>query len=676
MLRRALSCGVGLVLLMSPAGTSAQPARRGVDLGALDRAADPCTDFYQFACGGWLARNPIPGDQSMWGRFNELDDRNNAILQGILSKAATPSAARTPIEQKIGDFYATCMDEPAIEKLGLSPLDKDLARIDGMKSLRDLPGVIAALHTAGVPALFDVQAEQDFKDTTRVIAMIDQGGLGLPDRDYYVNDDTKSIELRDSYQKHVAAMLRLAGGRERASAQDSGAIAKFETALAQASLDVVTRRDPNALYHKMTVDELQALSPSFDWKAYFAALGTPPFSDLNVIAPDFVKQIEMLAKNTPLATWKTYLRWHTVRSQAAYLSSPFVKERFAFYGTTLTGAKEQRPREKRCASLVDDQLGDALGQKYVEATFGAEGKQRMLTMVEGLIRALDRDIRELPWMSEATRAQAISKLTAIRNKIGYPDTWRDYAALSIVRGDHLGNVQRAQAFETRRQLAKIGQPVDRLEWEMSPPTVNAYYHPLKNDINFPAGILQPPFFTREADEAINYGAIGAVIGHELTHGFDDQGRQFAADGTLKDWWTPEDGKEFERRADCFVQQYGDYAAVDELKLNGKLTLGENVADAGGLRIALMALQDLMRQMPGATLDGFTPEQRLFIGWGQMWCTNTRPELMRVLAQTDPHSPGKYRVNGVMVNTPEFARAFACQPTAPMVKAADKVCRVW
>ncbi len=676
MLRRVLSCGVGLVLLMPPAGSSAQPARRGVDLGALDRAADPCTDFYQLACGGWLARNPIPGDQSMWGRFNELDDRNNAILQGILTKAATPSAARTPIEQKIGDFYATCMDEPAIEKLGLSPLDTDLARIDAMKSLRDLPGVIAALHRAGVPALFDVQAEQDFKDTTRVIAMIDQGGLGLPDRDYYVNDDTKSIELRDSYQKHVAAMLRLAGGRERASAQDSGAIAKFETALAQASLDVVTRRDPNALYHKMTVDELQALSPSFDWKAYFAALGTPPFGDLNVIAPDFVKQIEMLAKNTPLATWKTYLRWHTVRSQAAYLSSPFVKERFAFYGTTLTGAREQRPREKRCASLVDDQLGEALGQKYVEETFGTEGKQRMLTMVEGLVRALDRDIRELPWMSEATRTQALAKLAAIRNKIGYPDTWRDYSALSIVRGDHLGNVQRSQAFETRRQLAKIGQPVDRLEWEMSPPTVNAYYHPLKNDINFPAGILQPPFFTREADEAINYGAIGAVIGHELTHGFDDQGRQFAADGTLKDWWTPDDGKEFERRAECFVQQYGDYAAVDELKLNGKLTLGENVADAGGLRIALMALQDLMRQMPGATLDGFTPEQRLFIGWGQMWCTNTRPELMRVLAQTDPHSPGKYRVNGVMVNTPEFARAFACQPTAPMVKAADKVCRVW
>lgn len=673
MTRRFTVPSAALVLLLTASLAAAQT--KGVDLGALDRNAEPCDDFYQFACGGWLSKNPIPGDQAMWGRFNELDDRNTATLIKILEDASQPSATRTPIEQKIGDFYASCMDEAAIDKLSLAPLQKDLQRIDALKSTRELPALLASLHKVGVPALFDVQAEQDFKDTTRIIAMIDQGGIGLPDRDYYINDDKKSIELRESYQKHVASMLRLSGRNERGAGQGAAAIGKFETALAQASLDVVTRRDPNALYHKMTMAELQALSPSFDWKAYFAALGTPAFSDLNVIAPDFVKQVEMLVKNTPIDTWKTYLKWNTVRAHAPYLAKPFVDERFAFYGTTLTGQQEQRARAKRCATQVDQQLGEALGQKYVELTFGADGKRRMLAMVDGLIRALDRDIREVPWMSQATRDQALMKLKAIRNKIGYPDTWRDYSTVSIVRGDHVGNVQRAQAFETARQLSKIGKPVERGEWEMSPPTVNAYYHPLMNDINFPAGILQPPFFTREADEAVNFGAIGSVIGHELTHGFDDQGRQFAADGTLKDWWTPEDGKEFERRAECFVNQYSDYTAVDELKINGKLTLGENVADAGGLRIALMALQELL-QGPGQVVDGFTAEQRFFIGWGQMWCTNIRPELMRVLAQTDPHSPGRYRVNGVMVNTPEFAKAFSCKSDAKMVKAAANVCRVW
>jgi endothelin-converting enzyme/putative endopeptidase len=556
----------------------------------------------------------------------------------------------------------------------MEPLKPELARIAALQSVSDLPEELAHLQRLGVNALFEFGSEQDFKDASQVIAVTDQGGLGLPERDYYFREDAKSAELRKAYRAHVQKMLELSGEAPAQAAADSTTIMEMETALAKASLGVVARREPANIYHKMPVEDLAKLSPAFAWNRYFRAVDAPPLQSLNVAAPDFFKGLQELLASQPLEHWKVYLRWHLVHSAAPMLPPAFVQENFNFYGKTLTGAQELRARWKRCVRFTDDDLGEALGQPYVDETFGVEGKQRTLKMVRELEEALRADIQQLPWMTEATKQQALIKFDKIANKIGYPNKWRDYSKLEIVRGDAMGNSFRANQFEFNRQLAKIGKPVDRQEWLMTPPTVNAYYSQLLNDVNFPAGILQPPFFDKRLDDAINFGAIGAVIGHELTHGFDDQGRQFDGDGNLRDWWTTEDLREFEKRTQCLVDEYSAFTAVDDVHLNGKLTLGENTADNGGVRLALMALEKELKEHEAKPVDGFTPEQRLFLGYGQIWCQNATEELKRMQAQTNPHSTPEPRVNGVVVNMPEFQKAFGCKPDAPMVHA--NACRVW
>jgi putative endopeptidase len=679
---RRLSTTVGVLLAILWVGAAfaadtepAKPAAHSSFAEAMDQSADPCTDFYQFACGSWVKANPVPPDQSSWGRFNELAERNRETLKEILEKAAGGGAGRTPDEQRIGDFYGSCMDEAAANKLGVAAIRSELDRVAALSSKDGLGDLIAGLHDVGVGGLFNFGSDQDFKDPNSVIASFDQGGLGLPERDYYFKDDPKSVKLREEYVAHVQRMLELLGETPAAAAADARTVMEIETALAKVSLGKVARRDPKNLDHKMTVKELESLDPSFAWGRYLKGRQAPPVESLNVAVPDFVKGMEEEIKSVGLDHWKAYLRWHVVNDAAPLLSAPFVDEDFAFYERTLKGTREQKARWKRCAQLTDDLLGEALGRKYVEETFGAEGKARMTRMVTALEKALGEDIEELPWMTEATRTRALGKLEAIANKIGYPDKWRDYSSVEIARDDLMGNVRRAAAFEQKRQLDKIGKPLDRGEWFMTPPTVNAYYNPQMNDINFPAGVLQPPFFDRQMDDAVNFGAIGSGIGHEMTHGFDDQGRQFAADGSLSDWWTEADAKEFDKRAACIVDQYGGYTAVDDVKLNGKLTLGENIADSGGARIAYMALmQTLSDAAKAEKIDGLTPQQRFFVGWGQIWCSNITPERARLLAQVDPHSPGRYRANGVVSNMPEFREAFACKADAPMVR--HDACRVW
>jgi putative endopeptidase len=646
----------------------------GFDIHALDRRVDPCADFYQFACGGWMAHNPIPPDQASWGRFNELYERNQAILRDILEKYSADNPQRTPVEQKIGDYYSACMDESAINAMGLKPLQPELQRIDALKDKSELAPEIAHLHQLGVNSLFDFSSGQDAKDATQVIAQADQAGLGLPDRDYYLKSDDKTVETRQKYQQHVQKMFELLGESAQAAASDAQTVVNLETSLAKSSMSRVSRRVPENIYHKMTKEQLVSLDPSFSWDQYLADVNAPKIGSLNVVAPDFFKGLNSVLASVPLADLKTYLRWHLAHSAAPFLSTKFVEENFNFYGKTLTGAEQIRPRWKRCVAYTDHDLGFALGQPYVAETFGAEGKARTLKMVQALEKALGEDIQNLSWMSETTKKQALVKLQGIANKIGYPDHWRDYSQLKIARGDALGNMQRSADFEMRRKLNKIGKPVDRGEWDMSPPTVNAYYDPQMNDINFPAGILQPPFFDNRMDDAVNYGGIGMVIGHELTHGFDDQGAKYDAHGNLNDWWTKQDEAEFEKRTSCIAGEYDGFIATDDVHLNGKLTLGENTADNGGLRIAHMALRNDLAGKEVGQSDGFTPDQRFFLAYAQIWCENQRPQILRVRATVDPHSPGRWRVNGVVVNMPEFQKAFNCKSGAPMVR--ENACRVW
>jgi putative endopeptidase len=644
------------------------------DINALDKTADPCVDFYQFACGNWIKNNPIPPDQSRWGRFSELEERNREVLREILEEAAKPDPNRDPITRQIGDYFAACMDVKAIDAKGLAPLESELNRIRGLKDKQQLAEELAHLHRIGVSAAFEFSSGQDFKNSDSVIAQFDQGGLGLPDRDYYLKDDPKSVEIRKQYLAHVQKMFELAGEKPDQAKAHAESVMKLETALAKGSLDRVSRRDPEKVYHKMTEKELAALGARFQWAAYFRDSGAPAFQDINVAWPDFVKALNAEIENTSLEDWKQYLIWHLLHSEARILPTPFTEENFNFYGKTLTGAKEMRPRWKRCVDFTDQQLGEALGRKFVERTFGTEGKERTLKMVHALEQALGQDIQGLSWMTPATKQQALIKLKAITNKIGYPDKWRDYSSITIKRDDALGNDDRANVFEFQRQLNKIGKPVDRAEWEMTPPTVNAYYDPLMNNINFPAGILQPPFFDVKMDDAVNFGGIGMVIGHELTHGFDDEGRQFDAQGNLHDWWTPEDAKEFEQRTACIADEYSSFTVAPDVHINGRLTLGENTADNGGARVALMALLNTIGNLTSPKTDGFTPEQRFFLSFGQIWCSNTREEALRLQVQTDPHSPPRFRVNGVVQNMPEFQKAFSCKPGQPMAKA--NACRVW
>jgi putative endopeptidase len=670
--RRLLMAFSFVALPLATTFTYAQaPSRSGLELAALNRSVDPCSDFYQFACGGWLAANPIPADRARWGRFDELREKNLDVLRRVLERAA---AGRDQSTKKIGDYYATCMDEATINRRGAEPLAPDLKNVASLQSVERLPELLAELHKTGVNALFGFGAESDFKDASTVIAIVAQGGMGLPDRDYYFRDDARSVEIRKQYEGHVAKMLTLAGTPAAPANADAATVMRIETALAKAALDRVARRNPANQYHKMTTAELQALTPRFNWARYLRAVAAPPLTAVNVTEPDFFRAIDRLLETTPVADLRAYLRWHLVHQGAVMLSAPFVDENFRFYSGVLQGVEEQRPRWKRCVDYVDADLGEALGQGFVKEAFGPQAKADTLRMVHEIESALEKDIATLDWMTSETKQQAVAKLHAVMDKIGYPDKWRDYSALTIERGDALGNSQRANAFEFHRQLAKIGRPLDKTEWGMTPPTVNAYYNPLQNNINFPAGILQPPFYGASHDAAVNYGGAGAVIGHELTHGFDDEGRQFDAQGNLKDWWTAADARAFEQRASCFVDEYGSFTAVDDVKLNGKLTLGENTADNGGLRLAFLAYAASQAGRERQTLDGFTPEQRVFLGWAQVWCENRRPEYERLQAQTNPHSPGRYRVNGVVSNMPEFQKAFACKGDAPMAKGAQ--CRVW
>jgi len=667
----ALAVALLLPLAYAQQSSTAKP-EPALDVTSMDRSIDPCLDFFTYSCGGWIKKNPIPPDQSSWDTYSKMEDENRVRLRGILEAASAPEASRNAVTKKIGDYYASCSDEKAIEANGAEPLKPGLERIDKISSKADIAGVAATM--IGDNVLFEFGSIQDFRDANQVIAAADQGGLGLPDRDYYLKDDAKSVELRKDYVAHVQKMFELLGDKPEAAAAEAQTVMRIETALAKGSMTRVERRDPKALDHKMTSAELEKMSPEFLWQAYFTKIGMPSLGSLNVAVPAFVKAMnEEIAKES-LADWKTYLRWHLVHAYAPHLSSAFLNEDFAFYGKTLQGQQELKPRWKRCTEYVDGYLGEALGQAYVEKYFSADAKEKALKMVKEIQAAMEQDINNLTWMSPATKQQALVKLHGMANKIGYPDKWRDYSKLEIVRGDEVGNVERSRQFEFNRQMAKIGKPVDRGEWDMTPPTVNAYYNPQMNDINFPAGVLQPPAFDPNSDAAPNYGDTGGTIGHELTHGFDDEGRQFDAQGNLRDWWTADDEKEFVKRASCISDQYSTYTIIDDIKINGKLTLGEDTADLGGLILAYMAWQEDTKGQKLEPMEGLTPEQRFFIGYGQSWCGQTRDETKRLRATVDPHSPEKYRTNGVVSNMPEFQEAFHCKAGAPMVN--QNRCRVW
>lgn len=645
-----------------------------VDTASMDQTADPCTDFYQYSCGTWNKNNPIPADRASWGRFDELNERNMKILNDILVKAADPAGKRGKVTRQIGDLYASCMDEKSIEAKGAEPLKAELAAIAAMSKPADVMAEIVRLHKMGVTVLFHFSSTPDYENAKMSIGEFDQGGLGLPEKDYYLKQDPKSVEQRAKYLGHIARMFGLIGYDAEKSSAAASTVLAFETELAKASQGMVERRDPKNVYHRMNGKQLAETASGLDWQVFLAGIGAPKMKEFNVVAPEFFKRAAAMVSDQPLDSWKTYLTWHYVRAQAGLLSSPFVNENFDFYGKTLTGAKELRPRWKRCTAIVDSQLGEALGREYVELTFGKEGKKRVNAMVDQIEKALDQDIAKLDWMTPETRKQALVKLKGISNKMGYPDKWRDYSSVKITRDDLVGNVARADLFEYKREMAKIGKPVDKSEWHMTPPTVNAYYSPQMNNINFPAGILQPPFYGNDRSDAANLGGIGVVIGHELTHGFDDSGRQYDGEGNLRNWWTAKDTEEFNKRTVCLENEYAQFVAIDDVKLNGKLTLGENTADAGGLRLAYMAMESMMEAKPMPKEDGFSPEQSFFISFGQLWCRNSTPEKLRMQALTDPHSVAKFRVNGSLVNMPEFAKAFNCSAGTPMVSPAP--CRIW
>jgi len=680
-MKTALRLLMVLSLLVTAALAAAEdprlPYTPSLDVTAMDREADPCVDFYQFACGHWEANNPIPADQSAWSTYRKMQDDNRTLLRALLEQAAQGGATRTPSQQKIGDYYGACMDEKTIAARGAAPLAPQLIAIAAMKSIPDMAMITANSHRSVLalnPMLFSVSAEQDARDATETIAGIDQSGLGLPDRDYYFNDDANSRGLRDKYLAHVAEVLELLGDSPGQASAGARTVMRIETALARGHLTKVDRRDPSKTYHRVARDELSKLMPSWPWDTYFRQIGIPEITELDVATPDYFRTLEEQLKAVPLADWQTYLRWHTARLAAQYLSPAFVDTDFRFFGSTLAGARELQPRWKICVGRVDRHLGEALGQVYVDKYFTADTRARTLRMVQQIEAAMEEDIKSLDWMSAATKTEALAKLHSVTNKIGHPEQWRDYSAVDISPDDFYADATNAMAFEFRRRLAKIGKPLVRGEWYLSPPTVNANYDAQMNEINFPAGVLQPPAFDPKMDDAPNYGNTGGTIGHELTHGFDDAGRRFDARGNLRDWWTKADGEEFERRADCIVEQYSGYVAVDDVHVNGKLTLGENVADLGGL---ILAYRAWLMETAGKKLeprDGLTPDQRFFVGYGQGWCAATRPETLRMRTITDPHAPERYRTNGVVSNMPEFSRAFSCRKAQPMVRAP--VCKVW
>lgn len=688
---------VSLAMLLTAYSGKAQqspaeqaPKLEHFDPNMVDKTLDPCQDFYQYVCRKWNAANRIPADQVAWGTGSGLQYWNENILRQALEKASAQTSERSDFEQKIGDYWAACTDEPGLEAAGTRDLKPDLQRIDEMKNKSELADQVAHIHML-IPGAWDSDEnqtpaallgfgqQQDFDDASKVVAGIDQGGLGLPNRDFYLKDDAKSKEILGEYEAHVTKMLVLVGESAAQAAADAKTVLAIETAMAKAQMDNVARRDPKNLNNKMSFEQVQALTPSFDWNKYTSDIGAPPsVPHYIVFSPPFFKELEQLIQQHSVDDWKAYLRWHMVHRSAPYLNKALVDENWDFFSRTLLGAKAQLPRWRRCVRAADRDLGMALGEAYVKAAFPPSSKERTLGMVRDIEHALDQDITGLNWMQPATKEQAQAKLHAIEDNIGYPNRWRDYSTVKITSASYLNNVHEATRFEFHRQLDKIGKPVDRSEWGMTPPTINAYYSDQLNSINFPAGILQPPFFDPGMDDAVNYGAVGMVIGHEITHGFDDQGRKFDAQGNLRDWWTAEDAKAYEQRDQCIVDEYTEEIPEAGVKQNGKLSAGEDTADNGGMRLAFMAFSNKL-QSEGKSLDakdpdGWTPKQRFFLSYANEWCEEYRPELMRTVVLTDAHSIPKYRVNNVVSNMPEFQEAFSCKAGAPMVRA--KQCRVW
>jgi putative endopeptidase len=702
------------------------PYTPSLDLNAMDRTVDPCEDLYTYSCGGWQRRNPIPADQSSWSVYRKLHADTQQYVWGLLEEAAKSTANRSPTRQRVGDYFAACMEEAAIDARGLKPIEPLLSQIAGIKSTAELPALLARLHSSFFSSglFFDTGAEQDAREATKVITAVHAGGIGLPDRDYYLKDDQRSRDIRTRYRQHVKKMLELAGSTTAQAERQASTVMRIETALAKASLTRVEQRDPYNIYHRTTVSELQKTTTKFDWSTYFAKLGFSPEPWLNNAEPKFLLEVDRVLGAEPIEDIKAYLRWGVLDAQASYLSRAFADEDFAFNSAYLRGVPEQRPRWKRCVSWVDRDLGEALGREFVERSFPAGIKQQTLQMTNQIQSAMKQRIEQLDWMSPDTKRQALAKLDKMRNKIGYPESWRDYSALTISRDDFYGNMSRSMSFEIKRQAAKVGQPVDRNEWLMTPVTVNAYYDPAKNDMNFPAAVLLPPLFDPKLDDAPNYGNTGGTIGHELTHGFDDEGRQFDGDGNLHDWWQKSDAEEFEGRAQCVRNQYAQYTVIDDIKVNSELSAGEDIADLGGLILAWIAWQEQtkaqrLRPQDGQRLqsqdgqrlqsqdgqrlqsqdgqrlqpqdgqqlqsqdgqrlqsqDGLTPAQRFFVGFAQWDCANERPEHVRLNAVVNPHSPPKYRINGVVVNMPEFTQAFQCKAGQALVKKPEEVCRIW
>ncbi|WP_394845731.1 M13 family metallopeptidase [Pendulispora brunnea] len=689
----AVACGGGEAETpppVQPVGVTPAPIDAGaatselvsIDPKAIDDSVKPCDDFYQFACGRWMKETKIPDDQARWERsFDVIFENNEKLLREILERDGQSPPADEAYSKPLGDYYAACMDEKGIETAGDKPLTLQLAKAGQVKDANTFAQVIAELHGTGQRALFAFTSEQDFADATQVIGTVQQGGLGMPDRDYYLKDDPKSKGIRDKYEAHIAEMLRLSGETPEAAKAGAKTVLRLESELAKASMTKVDLRDPHKVYHRLELAGLKKLAPDFAWDTYLKAVGFPNVTAINVAQPEFFKAVGRVSKGLraggkTLADWRTYLKWHILHDNAAMLPARFVDEDFKFR-SALTGAPKLLPRWKRCVRAVDGAMGEALAQPFVKTRLGAKGKTEALELIGGIETAMKGSLEGLAWMDDPTRKKALEKLMAINNKIAYPDVWRNYDGLEVKRDSYFDNALRARAFEVKRQLSKIGKPVDKKEWQMTPPEVNAYYDPSLNEMVFPAGILAYPFFASNAVPALNYGAIGMVMGHELTHGFDDEGREFDASGNLKEWWSPNVGKEFDRRAACVVSQFDGYVAVDDLHVNGKLTLGENIADLGGIKLAYTAFQNMKKgkEVPKGT-HPYTVEQEFFLSYAQSWCGNIRPEMLRLQVTTNPHAPSKFRVNGPLSNFTEFARAFSCQEGSSMVRTGDKRCEIW